>query len=335
MTTATHDGRQLTKSELISALEQNLPRRIVSLKRCAYECGSSFWLEELSIKFRNGETLIAMFKDLSWSSMSPEGRRAKPVFLYDGAREIEVYRLLLAKDRLGTPAYYGSVIDDAQKRFWLFTEKVDGPELYQTGDLSVWEQVARWLARFHRDFPHPGLSIPCEVEQHLIDYDKSYFGQWIDRALAFDTRRQAGTSELHRLAQRYDDVLDVLLSLPTSLIHGEFYASNVLTTTSSGCLRIAPVDWEMAAVGPGLIDLAALVSGNWSAENRQQIAGAYYEESYRHYSQRFDDFWRLCQYCRLHLAVQWLGWSADWSPPADHRHDWLAEALMLAGELQL
>jgi len=29
---------------------------------------------------------------------------------------------------------------------------------------------------------------------------------------------------------------------------------------------------------------------------------------------------------RFQLAVRWLGWSATWAPPAEHRRDWLAEA---------
>ncbi len=39
--------------------------------------------------------------------------------------------------------------------------------------------------------------------------------------------------------------------------------------------------------------------------------------------------------CRLHFALQWLGWSADWRPPAEHAHDWLGEALELARNLGL
>jgi hypothetical protein len=33
---------------------------------------------------------------------------------------------------------------------------------------------------------------------------------------------------------------------------------------------------------------------------------------------------------RLLLALQWLGWSPDWSPPVAHAHDWEAEAVFLA-----
>jgi len=31
--------------------------------------------------------------------------------------------------------------------------------------------------------------------------------------------------------------------------------------------------------------------------------------------------------------MQWLGWSADWSPPAEHAHDWLGEAIAMAEQL--
>jgi len=29
---------------------------------------------------------------------------------------------------------------------------------------------------------------------------------------------------------------------------------------------------------------------------------------------------------RLHLALRWLGWSRDWTPPREHARDWWAEA---------
>jgi hypothetical protein len=33
--------------------------------------------------------------------------------------------------------------------------------------------------------------------------------------------------------------------------------------------------------------------------------------------------------------VRLLGWAAGWTPPADHRRDWLAEALSVGEELGL
>jgi hypothetical protein len=33
--------------------------------------------------------------------------------------------------------------------------------------------------------------------------------------------------------------------------------------------------------------------------------------------------------------VQWLGWAEGWTPPAEHRHDWLGEGIALAERLGL
>ncbi|MGI8825515.1 MAG: hypothetical protein ACR2JC_07710 [Chloroflexota bacterium] len=38
-------------------------------------------------------------------------------------------------------------------------------------------------------------------------------------------------------------------------------------------------------------------------------------------------------YCRLHLAVQFLGWSPEWTPPSAHAQNWLEQAERLVDEL--
>ena len=111
-----------------------------------------------------------------------------------------------------------------------------------------------------------------------------------------------------------------------TLIHGEFYASNVIVGQTATGLRVCPVDWEMAAVGPGLIDLAALTAGRWSATEKAALATAYGAPA---------EFLPALDYCRLHLAMQWLGWAQDWSPPPEHAHDWLNEAVSLSEQLGL
>jgi thiamine kinase-like enzyme len=95
-------------------------------------------------------------------------------------------------------------------------------------------------------------------------------------------------------------------------------------------VRVAPVDWELAAAGPGLTDLAALVGG-WPEADREALASAYADvPGIPSFSARDLD------YARLQLAIQWLGWApASWTPPEGQRHDWLAEALELAERLEL
>ena len=48
-----------------------------------------------------------------------------------------------------------------------------------------------------------------------------------------------------------------------------------------------------------------------------------------------DDLLATLDWCRLHLAVRWVGWAPSWSPPREHRHDWLREALSLAEEVEI
>jgi hypothetical protein len=80
-----------------------------------------------------------------------------------------------------------------------------------------------------------------------------------------------------------------------------------------------------------------LVSGNWTAPQREAMADAYYESLARASggAPRREEFVRGLEYCRLHLAVQWVGWSSDWSPPDDQARDWLGEAMGVARGLGL
>jgi len=92
----------------------------------------------------------------------------------------------------------------------------------------------------------------------------------------------------------------------------------------------------MAAVGPGLVDLAALTAGRWSDQERVAMAEAYLEglEAGGGGPAGLQELLAALDDCRLHLAVQWLGWSPDWKPPPEHTQDWFAEALQLAGRLE-
>jgi len=153
------------------------------------------------------------------------------------------------------------------------------------------------------------------------------------RALA-QARGRGPADALAWLAERHEAVAHRLLNLPCTFIHGEFYASNVLVhTLPDVSVRICPIDWEMAAVGPGLMDLAALTAGLWSADARRALAEAYLDTN--GFRGTEDDFWIALDCCRLQLAVQWLGWSPGWQAPEPHRHDWLAEALSAAERLGL
>jgi aminoglycoside phosphotransferase (APT) family kinase protein len=272
------------------------------LGRRSYPYTTSHPLEELEVSLSDGTQRLLLRKDLRPDALDARARRAKPAVLDDPGREIEAYRLL-APHALGTPSIFAYGDD------WLLLEKVEGTELWQVGDLEQWKTVARWLRRFHSLF---AASPPAS--QRLINYDAAYFCSWIRRA-----HRLVG-SALDSIVAEHWTVVETLCRMPVTFIHGEFYASNVLVAAE----RIAPVDWEMAGVGPGLFDLVALSSGAWSEEEREAIIAAY---------GNVDPIELDC--CRLQVALQWLGWSSSWSPPPEHAHDWLAEATAAATRLGL
>jgi Ser/Thr protein kinase RdoA (MazF antagonist) len=330
--------------DLGEALEQALARHfgvrraITGLERRPSAYQSSFTLEEVVVRLDNGTVLPLLFKDVSPQALLPAARAAKPEFLYDPLREIETYRIFLEPEPLGTPACYGASVDPPGGRYWLFLESVPGQELYRVGEWATWQHAARWLAGLHGRLAG---AVERQAEAaHLLRYQRDYLRLWMSRARA--CARAAGRSAgdrrgLEWLAGHHDRVVDRLAALPVTFIHGEFYASNVLVQGTGDSARVCPVDWEMAGVGPGLIDLAALTAGAWTEEQKVTLALAYHAAlpSAGGWRPDRETFLSALDCCRLQMAVQWLGWSPGWSPPAEHAQDWLTEALTLAEKIGL
>ena len=213
-----------------------------------------------------------------------------------------MYEKILAGLDLGTARCYGSDFAPESGRYVLFLEKVDGAALWQLEEIDPWERAARWAARLH------GKASP-EPQAPLLRYDGAYFRPWLERARSF---HPAGTVAALASAQR---ALARLAGLPAVFVHGEFYASNILVSPGWVC----PVDWEMAGIGPGVLDLAALATA-WEGADCARIVGAYADERGAPVDEEDLDA------ARLVLAVQWLGLAEGWEPPREHATDWLAEA---------
>jgi hypothetical protein len=315
----------VTEAELWAGLADALGGPVRAVARRGFAYSSSHPIEDLDVVDSAGRALRILFKDLSAASpREGEPIDVKPAFVRDPMREIAAYRSVLGPGHVDAPAFYGSHVDARSGRAWLFLEALDGELLWQAGDLAAWEAAARWLADLHgRDLP--------TAQTPLLRYDEAWFRGWLKRA-------QANTppGALDRIAEGYDRVVQRLAGWPTTFVHGEFYASNVLVQRDGGRIRIRPLDWEMAGQGPGLLDVGALTAGRWTGEERRRIALAYFDAgpaAVRGGGR--EDFLDALAHCRLHLAVQWLGWSGGWTPPAQHAHDWLADARETAQELGL
>jgi hypothetical protein len=326
--------RAVSYPELRSALDELFRRhdpdlgKIVRLETTPFAERTSFHLADLEIELEDGSVLRLLLKDLGLKNLQETARRVKPGFLYDPRREIGTYQEILARDRLDTAHFYGAVVRPDEDLYWLFLEKIPGVRLSLIGEESAWLRAARWLARLHLRFSREEETLNRFAP--LLRYDAAFYRLWLERVERFRSVG-LGRAVWGSMVETYGRAVERLIRLPSTLIHGEFYASNILVQeTREGC-RIRPVDWEMAAVGPGLVDLAALSSGAWPERERTEMAAAYHDAllSEGWHGFPFEDLLLALDDCRLHLAIRWLGWAPDWSPPPENAHDWLGEAIAL------
>lgn len=330
----TEPRHHIPDDELQDVLEQELAQRVKSLRRRLSSYSSSYTIENLDVTLTHGKRLRLILKDLSPPSQLPTARQIRPRFLYNPAREIEVYQSILNPAQLGTAHCHGAVNLPEQKRHWLFLEHVAGQLLWQTGSLEAWDAAARWLATLHDRF----LSNKPGRAKTILHCDEKFFAVWITRAEKFlrqQAFQSAGTQrQFDRLAGNYHRVVRRLVKLPVTFIHGEFYPSNVIVRKRKHA-PICAIDWELAAIGPGVLDLAALTSGDWSDVEKRRFVSAYRETAGAPAALSVADLLEAVELCQLHLSVQMLGWAADWSPPEPHAQNWLRTALRLAGKLGL
>ena len=172
--------------------------------------------------------------------------------------------------------------------------------------------AARWLAGLHALDPPAG--------EGLLRYDAAHL-----------RRRVCLAGWLPGCERIADAVSERLAELPARLIHGEFTAANVIVQRPGGGIRIRPVDWELAGLGPAVLDLAALTAGSWSDRDRDRIEAAYVDACPANSRPAAADI----DLARLLLAAQWSGWCDGWQPPPEQRHDWRGEVARMVERLGL
>ena len=322
-----------TDEMLKAVLEPQLSRKMVGpvsirrIDRKPFEYATSCAIEELEVHIESLAPLQILFKDLTEVSPAGSTSQTRPSFMYDPTREIMAYRDVLDSAELGTAEPFGWVSDESASRYWLFLEHVRGDMLWQIGDLEPWKDAARWLGRFHQleALQQRAATLP------LLRRDAAYHRRWLQRARDLRPRESA----LWSIGPAYDLAVALLGRLPATLIHGEFYPSNIVVWRGSDPIRICPIDWELTSLSPGVIDLAALVSG-WEETEETLLIEAYREGLAIQRAAPSIDELRYSVWCsRLIQCVQWVGWSNAWTPPPEHRRDWLSEAMTLSDRLSV
>jgi hypothetical protein len=212
--------------------------------------------------------------------------------------EIAVYREILAPMKRFRPRFYGGYLDPETGDDWLFLEYLDGSLRVGKLGFSGTPRAARWIARFHAATERP---LENGRFAFLTRYDWNYYLSWVHRTSEFAGSLHRRYPWLRPLCDRSKDLLAPLLEMPPTVIHGEYYQHNVLYHRRKVC----PVDWESAAVGSGLIDLAMLTEGWWADEVVRACTRQYQRTRWPEGAPH--NFEQAVRAAHLYLNFRWLG----------------------------
>jgi hypothetical protein len=271
---------------------------ITHVRRTRSRYSSWYASDIVTVGLATGAELKVFLKDFGSYPLSKDGMEQRR------DRELRVYRDLLAEADLGTARYYGSVWDRSEGRFWLILEFVEGMPVRYC-DLEYWIAAAAWLGRMHGYFARHRPRQTC----FLMCHDTRFFWSKAELALAV----MSGTPLAARVAQLlsgYDPLVRLMASQPATLVHGAYRPKEVLANASIDPPRICPVDWELAALGAPLYDLALFADGFepsvqdrlWSVYREQARASGLSLPDREEANCLMDCF-------RLHNVMNWLGQS--------------------------
>jgi hypothetical protein len=297
---------------------------VVGVRRTPSPHATVFPAEVVSVELASGERVSIFVKHLGEEQRSHPDKRVRE-------REARVYDELLGDRGLPVPRFLGSGWNDATGRRELFLEYVNGWNLkYQ--ELRHWYAAARHLAQLHLAFALQGDRLLGR--DFLLRLDRDYLFAWAGRAVAAVSSLSAELA--NRLQRTVDDLsvaADLLAEQPPTLVHNDLAPKNVIADTSASSGRTCIVDWEMAGVGCGLMDLAHLTYGLPPRE-AERMFDLYGEElSDTGLMPSHEEGKRLLASCQLHGTLYRLAHADVWRLPLERVEEWIADSEELNREV--
>lgn len=274
---------------------------------------SSFASEIVTCQLADGSQRRLFCKYGSSDSQSGYGHRGGLAY------EIAVHRDVLQPSRLSSPQFYGAYTDEAARMNWLIVEYVD-EGMHVSKSLTAMKLAARWIGRFHAATE---ARLASDSMTFINTYDAEYYLGWARRTLLFAGQLPQRLSWLAALGARFKEFADLLLTVPVSVIHGEYCVHNILFRDET----IYPVDWESAAIAAGEIDLVSLTD-DWSEDVVQMCEAEYGQARWPKGAPA--SFSRTLSAARLYWSLRWLGEAPDW--PNCKGLSWRCKQLRAAGE---
>jgi hypothetical protein len=185
-----------------------------------------------------------------------------------GRREVGMYLSLASELPVCTPA----LIAASPTGDWLVLEAVRPVRRADRWKADDYGKAIRDLAALHERFwglqedlsAFPWLGRPLDAD---FGVHVAAAAQAIERIVTSGSpealaSRPERVAMLARLTSQADRIVRPLLELPATLLHGDYWPGNIAVLREG---RQVVYDWQMASVGPGVLDLFTFVTkSRWS-----------------------------------------------------------------------
>ena len=263
----------------------------------------------IEVTFTSGKQETYFLKDFGSSRLPKDEalRRRRE-------RERAVYEEILAGSSLGEPDYIGKVWNEERGQAWLLLEYVPGEELSYCA-FEDWVAAAAWLGRFQGYVnAHP------EYLEHptLLRHGAAFFLQKSRRAQEVTAQVSAELAErLEPIIRTYEAATERITAQPTTLVHGAYRPHNILISREP--YRVAPTDWESAALGTPLYDFSCLADGFEGAQLKELWGAFGAEATVRGFTLPDEqDMHVHLAYVRLYRVMYWLSLTVENGDALDH-----------------
>lgn len=290
--------------------------RISGIQHLPFPHMGSYDCERVIVRLRDGSRMALFLKDFARSRLSKDSPWQRRV------RELRVYEDLLEGSGLGAPRYFGSEWDEQGGRYRILLELVDAKVVRQVDERNGVLAVA-WLARMQRHF----LDRPEELSaaDFLIEHDTAYYeSKARDAERAVVTLAAEHSRRLIRVLACYERNTDLMCGPPRCFVHGGYIPWHILVDNRTTPARVCVVDWELAARGHHLYDLA-IFTDDAAPPLRKRLCEAYSVAARRNDLPAHDSsIAHIVECFRLHRVVDWMSRSVEKKfPPA--KIEWLLQ----------